>query len=57
MARGSAVEEGWVGVVHHLSEGKRHVLFPGSERSVGRLVARSQFRALGDSVVVGTPLE
>jgi hypothetical protein len=57
MGGGSAVEEGWVSIVHDLREYEALVLFSGCERAIGSLVARGKLRRFGDGVVVGTPHE
>ena len=57
MSRGTAIEEGRVGIVDNLRERERLVLGAGSERGVGGLVTGSQLRRLGDGMVVGAPHE
>ena len=57
MTRGTAVEEGRVGVVDDLVEGEALVLLAGGKRRVAGLVADLELRRLGDGVHVGVPLE
>ena len=57
MVGNSAVEEGGVGIVDNLLEDEVLQLDTRGEGGIGGLVARSELRALGNGVVVGTPDE
>jgi len=57
VSRSAAVVDKGVGVVDNLVEYEALVLCARGERMVRGLVARLQFRGLGDSVVVGAPHE
>jgi hypothetical protein len=57
VTRSGTVEVGSRGIVNALSESEVFALSTGGEESIRGLVARKESRALGDGVVVGTPLE